>query len=95
MEDDEFDYDNSVSQMRVSVRSRSDMIAYLERLAIALSSGEDLDFENETIEDYVIGLMGWIRDVEGWSALTGIDVPEHPEVWRFMAAFIHAGFYYE
>ncbi|MGW4622378.1 DUF7660 family protein [Streptomyces sp. NPDC004592] len=52
------------------------------------------DWENETLERFLLGLAGWVEDSRAWFAQRGIEEPSEG-VWSLVAHMVMAGRVYE
>lgn len=77
----------------IEVRSRDDLIRYLDGLVQAISDNQH-KVENIRTEDFIEALAAWIADMDGYFANQGAESPREA-TWQLMAMAITAGLVYE
>lgn len=75
------------------VRSRADLVTFVERLSQEAAAGP-ADWENPTVERYLEALSAWIDGMDGYFRNRGEPVPEQP-TWGLIAGMLRAACFYE
>ncbi len=75
------------------VRTRQDLVEYLESLGRRVKEGR-VPVENDTAAALILGVSGWISDMDGYFRNQGQEPPDIPD-WNLIAVVFTAGLVYE
>ncbi|MDR2967719.1 MAG: hypothetical protein LBU74_07205 [Methanobacteriaceae archaeon] len=76
-----------------SIKSKKEFIDFLDLLSKDKHGNED-EWENTTIEDYLASIAAWIEDMEGYYINNNLPLPETKN-WSFIATLFYVGKIYE
>lgn len=76
-----------------NVKTKEDFLRFLEMLANDRKSNAE-EWENKSVEDYLLSIQSWIEDMEGYYENNNIEVPQNID-WNFIANIFYAGKIYE
>ena len=76
-----------------NIKSKEGLIDFLEYLSKDRCQKKD-EWENNSIEDYLISISSWIEDMEGYYKNNNLPIPSN-ENWSFIATLFYVGKIYE
>jgi hypothetical protein len=82
-----------LSEHIAGVRSRGDLVAFVQALRLDLDSHPD-EWENTQLGAFLEALASWLEDMDGYYANTGQPTPE-PPTWKTFGEILLAAKYYE
>lgn len=83
-----------MNEVAEKVRTRQDLVEFVELLAREAGSSGGEAWENATLPRYLEALPAWAADLDGYCANTGQEVPSEPS-WRLLAEMLPAATIYE
>ena len=76
-----------------NVKTKEEFLRFLEMLANDRRSSAE-EWENTSIEDYLLSIQSWIEDMDGYYENNNLKVPQNID-WNFIANIFYAGKIYE
>lgn len=78
-----------------NINSKEDFIDFLNLLSKNRREKED-EWENKTLEDYLMSLVSWIEDmdIEDYCKKNNLQIPNNKS-WSFIAELLYIGKIYE
>lgn len=76
-----------------NVKTKEEFLRFLEILANDRRSNED-EWENKSVEDYLLSIQSWIEDMDGYYENNNIEVSQNID-WNFIANIFYVGKIYE
>jgi hypothetical protein len=75
------------------IKSKEDFIEFVETLIKSLKEAPG-EWENKTLEDYLLGIQSWTEDMEGYYINNNLPIPEGVN-WKVFADILIAAKMYE
>lgn len=76
-----------------NVKTKEDLFRFLEMLANNRKNNAE-EWENKSIEDYLLSIQSWAEDMEGYYENNNLEVPQRID-WNFIATIFYVGKIYE
>jgi len=76
-----------------NIKSKNDLIDFLSFLSKDRQDNLD-EWENNTIEEYLISISSWIEDMDGYYKNNNLPIP-NDENWSLIATLFYIGKIYE
>lgn len=76
-----------------NVKSKDEFLRFLEILSKDRKSNAQ-EWDNKSIEDYLLSIQSWIEDMEGYYDNNNLEVPQNID-WNFIATILYIGKIYE
>ena len=81
------------TQIINEIKNKDDFNEFIESLIEDLKHNS-YEWENNTLESYLIGIASWIEDMEGYYTNNNIPMPENID-WKVFARILIAAKIYE
>lgn len=75
------------------VSSKEDFEKFLELLILDFKENQN-EWENNTVESYLEGILSWVEDMDGYFENNNVEKPENIN-WNFLANILYAAKIYE
>ena len=76
-----------------NVKTKEDFLRFLEMLANDRKINA-LEWENKSVEDYLLSIQSWTEDMEGYYENNNLEVPQNIN-WNLIATIFYVGKIYE